>query len=309
MTGRTTAAVTLVGALAGLGLAASVLHARDAQYPAPPPTERLLYLRSGKVANRLMLSFDGLAADVYWIRAIQHYGRDADPASVRDKGRFELLQPLLDLTTTLDPHFRIAYRFGAIFLALPPGLDKGRGPGRPDQSIALLEKALRNNPGTWVYANDAGFIHYFFTGNYAEASRWFERAAAMPHAPEWLGPLAAQTRLGAGDRTSAREMLERLTNSEETYIQKAAQRGLLQLQALDEIDAWQAEVERFHAARHAYPFGWQELAGKYPKDPAGTAYAYDRDTHTVRLAKTSPLSPLPDALTRTPPPIRDQNPK
>ena len=52
---------------------------------------------------------------------------------------YPLLYPLLDLTTTLDPRFNIAYRFGAIFLAEPyPG-----GPGRPDLAIALLEKGLR----------------------------------------------------------------------------------------------------------------------------------------------------------------------
>ena len=46
-------------------------------YPLPPPAERLLYLRSGKAANRVLLSFDALAADIYWIRTIQHYGATA----------------------------------------------------------------------------------------------------------------------------------------------------------------------------------------------------------------------------------------
>ena len=32
---------------------------------------------------------------------------------------YPLLYPLLDLTTTLDPRFNIAYRFGAVFLAEP----------------------------------------------------------------------------------------------------------------------------------------------------------------------------------------------
>ena len=38
--------------------------------------ERLLYVRSGEAAKRIALAFDALAADVYWIRAIQHYGGD-----------------------------------------------------------------------------------------------------------------------------------------------------------------------------------------------------------------------------------------
>ena len=56
--------------------------------------------------------------------------------------RYDLLYPLLDLATTLDPRFTIGYRFGAIFLAEPhPG-----GAGRPDQAIALLKKGVAFNP-------------------------------------------------------------------------------------------------------------------------------------------------------------------
>ena len=75
------------------------------------------------------------------MRTIQHYGRDR--RSARTASRFELLYPLLDLTTSLDPQFNIAYRFGAVFLAEPPP----SGPGRVDQAVALLEKGLRQNPG------------------------------------------------------------------------------------------------------------------------------------------------------------------
>ncbi len=34
----------------------------------------MLYLRSPDAAQRLTLGYDALAADLYWIRAIQHYG-------------------------------------------------------------------------------------------------------------------------------------------------------------------------------------------------------------------------------------------
>ena len=38
--------------------------------------EQILYVRSGRRCSGMALSFDALAADVYWIRAIQHYGGD-----------------------------------------------------------------------------------------------------------------------------------------------------------------------------------------------------------------------------------------
>ena len=128
---RTIAGVVLLAS--GLAAAAAVLQAGDSRYPATQETDRLLYVRSGATARRLALSFKGLAADVYWIRTIQHFGRDL--RSRRVVGRFELLSPLLGLTTSLDPYFNIAYRFGALFLAMPPP----SGPGRVDQAVALLE--------------------------------------------------------------------------------------------------------------------------------------------------------------------------
>jgi tetratricopeptide (TPR) repeat protein len=279
-------------AVAAIGLAgsAAVLSARDARFPAPPLAERLLYLRSGRVADRVMLQFDAVAADVYWIRTIQHYGRDLRSSR---PDRFGLLEPLLDLTTTLDPHFNVAYRFGAFFLASPPPY----GPGRVDQAVALLEKGLGHNPGRWQYAHDIAFVHYWFSGDYLEAARWFDRAADMPGAPEWILPLAAVTRLQGGDRTGARLMLSNLASSTDNYVKAAAERGLLQLQALDAIDDLEALVETFARAHGRYPASWAELfpeaAGKVPVDPTEIPYQYDPSTHAVTLSADSRLNPLP----------------
>jgi tetratricopeptide (TPR) repeat protein len=289
---------TVFGILAILGalaLAAATLYARDNRYPPPPATERLLYLTSGTVADRMLLSFDALAADVYWIRVIQHYGRDRK--SRRTTSRFELLQPLLDLTTSLDPHFLTAYRFGAIFLAMAPP----DGPGRPDQAIALLEKGLRASPDQWLYAHDIGFIHYWHTGNFAEASNWFERAGRMSNAPAWIGMLAATTRVQGGNRAVAAQMLKELLQSPQAYIRQSAERGLRQLQALEDIDQLQNRVDAYYARFGKYPVGWNDLVRvdfirSLPIDPSKTPYTYDAVTHMVSLSKASPLSPLPQGF-------------
>ena len=151
-----------------IGAAASLQAVREVRYPEPPPTKESLYLTSGTAARRLSIGYSALAADLYWIRAIQYYGGDAASArSGRRRSRprnasaepdFDLLYPLLDLTTTLDPRFNIAYRFGSIFLAEPPP----GGAGRPDLAIALLEKGLRERPDKWEYMQDIGFVHYWW---------------------------------------------------------------------------------------------------------------------------------------------------
>jgi len=291
---------TAAGALAAgvsLALAATVLSARDTTRPLEVSTERVMYLRSGPAAKRLFLQFDALAADIYWIRTIQHYGRDR--RSTRQADRFALLQPLLDLTTTLDPYFNIVYRFGAIFLAMEPP----QGPGRTDHAIALLEKGLRTRPGRWQYAHDIGFVHYWHTGKYREAAEWFERAIAMPGAPEWLSALAAVTRASGGDRDGARKLLEELRTAEEPYLRQAAERGLAQLRALEAIDALQALVERFHAVTGQYPASWIDLVRSgllrgLPGDDTGTPYVYDTRSHQVGISPESPLAPLPRGLGR-----------
>src|SRR3990170_4809492 len=95
---------------------------------------QLLYLPSPEWVKRLAMGYDGLLACLYWTRAVQHYGREH-----MGPRQYPLLYPLLDITTTLDPELKIAYRFGAIFLSEPPP----HGAGRADQAIALVQKGIR----------------------------------------------------------------------------------------------------------------------------------------------------------------------
>src|SRR5690242_10946547 len=112
-----------------VGAAAYVSYLREGRYPLAAVEDETLYVSSGPAARRLSLGFTALAADLYWIRAIQYYGglklRSSEAAAngaaagTRQAPDYKLLYPLLDLTTSLDPEFNIAYRFGAIFLAEP----------------------------------------------------------------------------------------------------------------------------------------------------------------------------------------------
>jgi tetratricopeptide (TPR) repeat protein len=288
-------ALVVAATATGIAASAGMLHGREKHYPLPEPTDRFLYLGSGRTADRLALSFDSLVADVYWIRTIQHYGRDYKN---RDRtGRFELLEPLLDITTTLDPHFLIAYRFGAIFLSLSPP----DGPGRPDRAIALLEKGLAANPTKWQLAHDLAFTNYLYTGDYQAAAEWFRRAMAMPRAPEWLGPLAATTAASGGDRAGARKMLAELLSAEEAYIRSAAERTLAQLDALDRIDEVKSRIDLFRTKTGRDPNGWPEMIAAglipgVPADPSGVPFEYDAVGRTATFGASSALLPLPPML-------------
>jgi hypothetical protein len=254
-------------------------------------TERILYVRSNETAKRLTLDFDALAADVYWIRAIQHYG--GDRLSGTRKTKYELLYPLLDLTTSLDPYFTIAYRFGAIFLSeAAPG-----GPGKPNDAISLLQKGLIAQPHKWQYFHDIAFVHYWHLRDFKTAADWFQRAADQPDAPNWLRPLAAGMLTAGNDRSSARMLWSQILESDQEWLRTTARRSLRQLEALDFIDKLQPIVRKYPPAPGT-PYSWVDFARRgifagIPIDPAGTPYEIDPATGTISVSKDSPLFPMP----------------
>src|SRR5262249_4820461 len=140
-------------ALGLVGAAAGVQGVRDARYQLRSNVRQTLDVTSPVVLRHMAIGYSALAADLYWIRTIQYYGstklgldaNGAVPSSGAAAPAYELLYPLLDLTTTLDPVFNIAYRFGAIYLAEPFPI----GANRPDLAQALLEKGLRERPDKW----------------------------------------------------------------------------------------------------------------------------------------------------------------
>jgi hypothetical protein len=306
------AMILAILALAFLAGAVRLQAARERHYPMAAATEEdALYVTSGGAIRRLSGAFDALAADVYWIRAIQYYGgakrrltadqlTPAPPPMLAavDADEYRLLYPMLDITTTLDPRFNIVYRFGAVFLAEPyPG-----GPGRPDLAIALLEKGLRARPDKWEYMEDIGFVHYWYLHDYRAAAEAFARASRIPGAPWWLKSLAATTLAQGGDRRSSRVMWEAIRQSAEIdWLRRDAERRLTQLNALDQIDQLQGIVDRFTAASGAPPDGWLPIVRAQrwrgvPADPTGAPYRLSGGR--VSISPSSTLSPLPDEPAR-----------
>ena len=276
-----------------LGAAAGLQAARDRTYAELASPASTLYVRSGPALDRLALSFDALLADVYWIRAIQYFGRtrlsDAPAKSYED------LYPLLEITTTLDPQFNVAYRFGAIFLS--EGYPDG--PAQPELAMRLLEKGFDANPGRWQYPHDIAFVNYWWLRDYAQAARWFEVASEVPGAPVWLEPLAAVTLTRGGDRESARQMWRQiLDTAEHDFLRRAAEHRLMQLAVLDQLDALQGLLDRYAAETGRRAGSWQPLVSRgwipgVPTDPEGAPYRIDAASGRVRLSPESRFFPLP----------------
>jgi hypothetical protein len=159
-------------------------HDIDAQRVSLSEERDDVLLRSGKLMKVMSLEYAPLLADIYWTRVVQYYGNK----HVRGQANLELLWPLLDITTTLDPNLLISYRFGAMFLSQAPPT----GAGRPDLAVRLIERGIQTNPEYWRLYEDLGFIYYFDLKDYKKASDAFLEGSRKPNAQLWMKVMAAK---------------------------------------------------------------------------------------------------------------------
>lgn len=276
---------------------------RDRGWEPYQPPNPLLWVQSGPLMQRLALGFDNLVADVYWIRAVVYYG--GKRREVSERKDYSGLYPLLDLVTSLDPHFRVAYRFGAIFLteAYPAG------PGRPDQAIQLLERAIERDFGRWEYYHDIGFVYYWWLRDYERAAEWFLRGSERPDAALWLKPLAGTVLASGGNRESSRQLWRQLLESDVDYLRGQATHRLAQLDAMEQIEQLTVVLQRFIERERRTPRTWRELAvaerlPAVPTDPTGVPFVFDPAVGRIDVSRKSTLWPLPGETPGTggPPP-------
>lgn len=260
----------------------------DAGLGAATAQKEVLYLWSGRHVKRFFPGFESLAADIYWLRTVQYFG--AERRFSRER-KFDLLRPLIEITTDLDPRLDVAYRYGAIFLAEPAP----EGAGRPGEAIQVLEKGTRNNPRSWQLRQELGFFHYLFLHDAQRASGVLLEAAELPGAPYWLRTLAADLLQKGGERQASRLMWRQMyEQSEEGALRENARVRLDILDSLDAADALGAAVAEFARRAGRRPARLEDLraAGLWRGplvDAADVPFSYDVRTGKVTISRTSTM--------------------
>jgi len=230
----------------------------------------VLFLSSPKVLKRASLGYDGLLADIYWTRAVQYFGGRHHAGAQS----YDLLYPLLDITTHLDPQLVAAYQFGASFLAPPPP----DGAGQPERAIQLMEYGVQNNPNNWKLYYDLGFVYYMNLKDYRKAADAFDRGSKVPDAHPFVRLLAAQMAEHAGDFDTARMMWSATyQNSQDRLIRQNAVEHLRALRVDEDVTHLQEAVTRFGERTGRLPANMSELASAerlpgIPVDPDGHPY-------------------------------------
>jgi len=245
-----------------------------------------LALRSPGVLKKLSLEYAPLMAAIYWTRVVQYYGLKHQ---AHDQN-LDLLWPLLDITTTLDPHLIVAYRFGSTFLSDAPP----RGAGKPDQAVALLERGMQANPEYWRFYQDLGNVYYFDKKDYLKASQAFEAGSRFPGTPPFLKIMAAKIAAeGESLETSYALWANIYQTAADKTVRKNAEEHLRLVKAemdLRELNRLADEYERKtrRRATSISDLADDGLLPSQPRDPDGFPYVLGENGK----AEIHPKSPL-----------------
>jgi tetratricopeptide (TPR) repeat protein len=265
--------ITIIGSALLVALfAGSVVGRRQAEKIQGPQAtlDDVLYLPSGKTVKRLSLGYSSLMADIYWTRAVQYFGS----RHLAHSGHYEILYPLLDITTDLDPQLIVAYESGSIFLSqrVPEGA------GQPDKAVALVEKGIRANPSYWRFYFTLGFIHYMDRHDYKAAEQAFQKGSEKPGALPWMKVMAARMAEKGEDAETAAYLWKTIYDTtSDNMIKDNAAKHLISLRAEADMDELERRTKAYRERFGANPRDWSELvrAGLLrgvPMDPNGVPY-------------------------------------
>lgn len=236
--------------------------------------EKFTYLPKGDYLRPVVIGFDQIVADIYWLRAIQVTGEP-----IISSMESEWIYNCLDLVTTLDPRFDYAYQVGGIVLStISNNIEK---------SNALLEKGLRENPMIWQIPFYLGFNYFYHLNDYKTAAYYMTKASELPGHPQYLPKLTARLYVEAGEPDVGLEFLARMYNqTDDEKVRGALERRIKEVMVERDARILEEAITKFKEIYGSYPGNLNELMDKeilsgIPQEPFGGYYYFDTETGKV----------------------------
>jgi hypothetical protein len=248
-----------------------------------PKAQRFMALPQGDFLRVLSLGYRQVVADLLWLQTVQMMG---EKTVSKESGRW--IFHALDVATTLDPKFVVAYEAGGIALCTMVVL--------PDASNALLEKGMRNNPEEWKLPFMLGINYYFEFQDDAKAAHYIAQASRLPGAPEYLARLAARLYASAREPQTAIDLLAQVyEHTTDDNVKRVLEQRVKELVVERDIQIMEVALGSYVQQHNKRAEGLEDLVAAgllpaIPTEPFGGAYLYDRTTQSIRssMAKTSP---------------------
>jgi hypothetical protein len=268
--------VALAAALGGLAAVLAVTGARlDRAAHAAARSDEPVYLPRAEYLRPMSLGWQNVLADVIWFRTISYFGEH-----YRSDRTYPWLAQMCELVTDLDPRAEHVYRFAGFIL-----------PWEADQAeagIHLLEKGTRQFPDSWLLHYYAGFHHYFFRDDYAQALAHLRRAMQLPGVHPAVARLAAGLAAEQyGPETTLAFFAELERNVDSADLRNVLRDNMVEVRlaaALQRVEA-AADAYRHHTGRRPATVDEIVQAGLLPAlpiDPSGGTLVIDQATGAVR---------------------------
>jgi len=162
--------------------------------------------------------FTALAADYYWLQAVQLAGGAGDASR-----HSAYVGKLLDVVTELDPWVDHPYRFAAVWM-----VDSEKNVRHANE---LLRRGIAYHPEDWRDRFYLGFNQFFYLDENEAAAETLEPATRVAGAPRYLPRLVARLRSQSDGLDSAAIFLEELARRAPDDYKRAEYE-----KALDEIE-------------------------------------------------------------------------
>lgn len=260
-----------------LGLSAAValvaVTARAPTKPLHPQDFRPLLLRPA-LARTVSKPWLPMLVDLLWLRSLNAIGlRDSEQknAALHEYGV---------VITELDPRFRVAYEY--IGLNIPFAIERNKFSGG-ELAADMFERGLKQFPNDVRFHMYLGFSLFHHSRRFKEASEVFARAARLPDALPWMGPLAVRLKSHSGAAEDAVLLTQELLESEtDDALRAQLEERLADLAVEVVLQRVDRAVQAFVAAEHRQPTDLNELVrlGYYTDalvDPIGGFISLDPD--------------------------------
>jgi hypothetical protein len=243
-----------------------------------PPDVRaaeLAYLPRGDYLKVVVLGYRRFAADLIWLKAVQHFGESKQTA----RG-YQWAYHATDVVTDLDPQFAVAYQAAGTIL--------GVWADRVEESIAILIKGMRQLPDVWQLPFYVGYDYYYVLHDGSKAAHYFRMASILPGAPAYLPKLAARMTVENGDPDAAIEFLERLyQQTQDERLREGLLARMKEVVVERDLRFLEGAVARYRARHGRMPEQLADLVNGgvidgVPDEPLGGRYELSAGDGSVR---------------------------
>lgn len=233
-----------------------------------------IYLPSAEYVRLITFGFDHFGSDILWFETINYFGKQS--GSQKD---YRWLYQMCDLVTELDHSKHFAFEFCGTLLSWEAK--------HPEQSNAILTKAIQFHPTNWRYRYLRGFNYWYFLEDKKLAQSDLEIASHLDRTPAFVASLASRL---IGDQDSVETAITflktLLENTEEENARRTLRNKLRRAylsQRLESLEHARATFEQVHQRKltDLNELVTNGLIPRIPREPFGGKFYLDPESGKV----------------------------